>query len=52
MQTVEDRQRFERLPQVHEVLYQLRPGANLAVRLYDELARFDAHGSAAGAELD
>lgn len=51
MRTVEDRQRLEQLPQVHDVLYQLRPGANLVVHLYHEVARFDAHGSAVAAEL-
>lgn len=52
MQTVEDRQRLEQLPQVHDVLYQLRPGANLVVQLYHEVAQFDAHGSAAAAARD
>jgi hypothetical protein len=34
MRSVEDRQRLEQLPQVHDVLYQLRASANLVVRLY------------------
>lgn len=51
MRTVEDRQRLEQLPQVHDVLYQLRPAVNMVLRLYHEVAAFDADGSAASHEL-
>jgi hypothetical protein len=52
MRTVEDRQRLEQLPQVHDVLYQLRASANLLVRLYHEVAGFHAPGAATTAGLD
>ncbi|HEX5193398.1 MAG TPA: hypothetical protein VFW09_11390 [Solirubrobacteraceae bacterium] len=50
MRTREDRQRLERLPQVHHVLHQLHDAANLIARLYDRVAEFDARESAAGVE--
>jgi hypothetical protein len=40
MRTAEDREQFERLPQVHEVLHRLGAAANLVVRLYDDVAAF------------
>lgn len=51
MRTVEDRERLEHLPQVHDVLYQLRGAANPVVRLYHQVAEFGSRGSAA-AELE
>ena len=49
LRTVEDRQRLERHPKVHEVLYQLRGAANFVAQLYHEVAEFDPRRSAAAA---
>jgi hypothetical protein len=40
--TVEDRQRLEQLPQVHDALYQLRADASLVAQPYRDVAVFEA----------
>lgn len=48
-QSVEDRQRLEQLPQVHDVLYQLRADASLVAQPYRDVALFEARSpSSAG----
>ena len=42
MRTVEDRQRLEQLPQVHDALYSLRPAANFVLQVYHQVGQFDA----------
>ena len=44
MRTVEDRERLEALPQVHDALYKLRPAANFVFQVYQQVGEFDAHG--------
>jgi len=47
--SVQDRQRFEQLPQVHDVLYQLHAEANLVARPYHDVVAFHARGAASAA---
>jgi hypothetical protein len=40
MRSVEDRQRLEHLPDVHETLYHLHGTANVVIRLYNEVGSY------------
>jgi hypothetical protein len=40
MRTVEDRQRLEQLPEVHDALHGLHGALNLTMRLYHQVAAF------------
>lgn len=40
MRTVEDRQRIEQLPDVHETLHHLHDTANIVVRLYHQVRNY------------
>jgi hypothetical protein len=42
MGSVEDRQRLERLPETSDVLHHLHGTANIVIRLYHEVASYDA----------
>lgn len=42
MQSVEDRQRLEQLPEVGEVLHHLHGTANVVIRLYHEVGAYQA----------
>ena len=42
MRSVEDRQRLEQLPDVHETLYHLNGTANVVIRLYHETGSYNA----------
>jgi hypothetical protein len=44
MRTVEDRERLEALPQVHDALYQLRPAANFVFQVYQQIGEFTRAG--------
>jgi hypothetical protein len=50
MRTVEDRERLEPLPQVHDALYQLRPAANFVFQVYQQIGEFEAKAPDAAAE--
>jgi hypothetical protein len=42
MRSVEDRQRLEQLPDVHETLHHLHGTANMVIRLYQEVGSYSA----------
>ena len=42
MRSVEDRQRLEQLPAVHETLHHLHGTANMVIRLYHEVGSYSA----------